>query len=95
MLRVFETSANSVGISKAYAVLGLIHDEWGDFEKSKEYFTKSMEINEKANRQYDLAYNLNSLGSLHHRFSKYDEAEQYYLKSLELRKQIKDEDGIS
>jgi AraC-like DNA-binding protein len=95
MLRVFEAASDTIGMAKAYAVLGLIHEEWEDFDKSKEYFVKSMEINERANRLYDVAYNLNSLGALHHHFSKYDEAEQYYLKSLELRKQIKDEDGIS
>jgi AraC-like DNA-binding protein len=95
MLRVFETASDTIGMAKAYAVLGLIHEEWGDFDKSKGYFLKSMKINENANRKYDMAYNLNSLGALHHHFLKYDDAEKYYLESLELRKQINDEDGIS
>lgn len=95
MLRVFEAAADTLGMSSAYAVLGLIYDEWKDFDKSKEFFTKSFEINKRANRLYDLAYNLNSLGALHHRFKKYDEAEQYFLQSLEIREQINDDDGIS
>ena len=95
MLRAFERIPYTIGISQAYQMLGILHDEGGNFEKAKMYYDKAIELCKTAGLKKELGYCYNNLAGLYFDFSDFNRALEFYLKSIEIRRQIKDERGLS
>jgi tetratricopeptide (TPR) repeat protein len=77
-------------IGTAYNNLGIYYSNVGDYNKSLDFFSKSLnysEINQNASTYRNIATSYNKLNN-------YEKAEEYYKKSINLRKKINDQSGL-
>ncbi len=72
---------------RVYNHLGILYRFKGDFEKAEFYYSKSIELNEKAFGKNHISKTniLNNLGLLYHDKGNYPKAEELHKKTLEIR----------
>lgn len=84
-------------LSKANSLsyIGSIYFTKGDIQKTLEYHTKSIKIQEELGNKPGIASSLSNLGSIYDSQGDFSKALEYYNKSLNLRKEVGDKQGIA
>ncbi len=75
--------------------IGNAHYFQGDYERSLEYFTRSLEIWENLGDSQGIASALNDIGNVHADRGDYEKALECYEKRVEICKSIGDEKGVA
>jgi tetratricopeptide (TPR) repeat protein len=73
--------------------LGLIYEKLGQYQKSIDYHTKSLEINKKLNHQKRMAIDYINIGTGYYGKGQYDDALSYLKKTLEIYEELNDRAG--
>ncbi len=84
----FESAAD------AYAYMGMIEIERGDFDASRRYYEKSIVYSGKSDSKAHLSHAYNNKAILHFNLGENDSSLLYFEKSLKLRERIKHHKGI-
>lgn len=85
---------NLSDISYSYFGLASMFDV-SQSKNSLEYYFKSLEIEKKLNRKYEIAKREHNIGIVYQNSNEYSFAQKWYLKSIETKKEIDDYKGIS
>jgi len=67
----------------------------GDYDKSLEFYKRSLSICEESGDLGGVALNLSNIALLHQNHGKIDEALEYYRKALDIRKELKHKFGLA
>lgn len=82
-------------LGKSYNYLGIIYKYKGDYDKSLEYYFKSLKIKEETEDKNGMAASYNNIGTIYTSKNYYDKAVEFYLKSLALFEELKDKNGMA
>jgi serine phosphatase RsbU (regulator of sigma subunit) len=91
-MRIAEKLKDSSSIANDYNIMGVIHLNLKVFEKAKEYWLKSLQINILTNNEESEIDNYGNLGDVEAELHKYDSALYYFNKGLLLIKKYKSTD---
>ena len=83
-----KTAVNRIGLSMTYESLGNTYSELKDFEKSEEYYIKSLTIEREEHNIDGIASVTENLGSLFYEKGSFKEALAYHLEALKIRKSM-------
>ncbi|OMJ68323.1 hypothetical protein SteCoe_34257 [Stentor coeruleus] len=89
-LSVLDNNPGTKLLADAYFALGLLYKHQILYEKSKEWFIKSLEIQEKilSPMHSDLAFTYTYIGMIFKDLGKYDQSEEYLMKALRIQEHI-------
>lgn len=89
-LSILEETSDTKLVADAYVALGLLYKLQILYEKSKEWFLKALEIQERtlSPMHPDLAFTYNYLGMIFKDLGKYDQSEDYLIKALRIQEYI-------
>ena len=90
-----ETESLQKGISQCYNNVGSVYYYQGLFEKSIEYYLKSLNISEKRGDKRGMSLAYNNIGSVYSDLKEYEKSIEYHSKSLKIFEEQKDIRGIS
>lgn len=79
--------------SKLYNNLGVLMSEWGEYEKSLDYYRNALSIIDPLNDIAEISRIFNNMGTIFWHQGKNDSALSYYLLSLKNREIIGDDNG--
>ena len=74
--------------------IGIIYDQYGDYEMAMQYYIASLEILEKKNDKRAIATAKNNIGRLWSNLGDYEKAEKTYRESQRIFDEIEDENGV-
>jgi tetratricopeptide (TPR) repeat protein len=83
-LRKSNLTSNQIFLAQIYANLGSFHAGIEDFDSSRFYFEKSLEIRTKINHKKGILEAIYNLGSLDYTKNDFQSAEKHFSKGLEL-----------
>ncbi|WP_333803344.1 tetratricopeptide repeat protein, partial [Sulfurospirillum sp.] len=77
-------------LAKSYAILGVIYDSKGNYDKALEWYEKALKIREKVlgSNHPDSATTYNNIAGVYHSKGIYDKALKWYEKALEIREKV-------
>lgn len=84
----------SVELSKAYSMAGVIYKNKGEFSTALEFHHKSLEINTELDNKQSLASNYNDIGIIYKTIKDYDKALESYLMANALATELGFKRGI-
>lgn len=89
-LSILDNNPGSKLLADAYCALGLLYKLQILYEKSKEWFIKGLEIQERilSPMHSDLAFTYTYLGMIFKDLGKYDQSEEYLMKALRIQEHI-------
>ena len=79
----------------AHNRLGILHQDFGEYDKALKCFKKALEINENRDDKKGIAVNLHQIGMIHQYKGNYDDALRQYEQALEIKEKIGDTKGIA
>ncbi|WP_462280594.1 tetratricopeptide repeat protein [Salinivirga cyanobacteriivorans] len=85
----------SLGKAKAHEKKGVIHFNFGNFEKAIKFFLEARKIYDDINDLQGIASVNNNLGKCYREMSNYSKAMQFHEKALEINQQINYQKGIA
>ncbi|MFH1322030.1 MAG: tetratricopeptide repeat protein [Bacteroidota bacterium] len=72
------------GIAISFNNIGIIHKNWGNYEKAIEYYLKALKIQEDLGNKDGIAGILNNIGNIYIIWKNYTKALEFYSKSLQI-----------
>jgi signal transduction histidine kinase/ActR/RegA family two-component response regulator/Tfp pilus assembly protein PilF len=75
--------------------IGLIYQDLSDYDKSLEYFFRTLKIRESLGDKSGIANAFNSIGIIYMKLEDYDKALEYYQRSLRIYEKSADRRGVS
>ncbi|MEO6524811.1 MAG: tetratricopeptide repeat-containing sensor histidine kinase [Mucilaginibacter sp.] len=84
---------DDVGLAKILNQLGMIEDNLGKFDESRQNYLEAIELYKRANSTKGVAIETIRLGVIENRKGNYDKALSYFLESLKISEQNKDLPG--
>ncbi|NSW46609.1 MAG: tetratricopeptide repeat protein, partial [Bacteroidales bacterium] len=82
-------------MSVCYINIGIIYSNQKNYEKSLEYYQKSLEISKKINDKYGIATCYNNIGGIYKAQNKVKQAIEFYQKSLKIHEELGDKNGLA
>jgi tetratricopeptide (TPR) repeat protein len=82
-------------IANSYGNIGTVYYYSGDYNKTLEYWTKALDIDEGLKNNKGIAKRLGSIGNVYVNQGEYTQALNYYIKALNISNELKDKEGIS
>lgn len=82
-------------VALALDALGVIYDDFGDKDKSSEYYFRSLKIYEEVKDFRGMAQSSSRIGILYYKQKNYPKALEYFFISLDLAQKTKSPDGIA
>lgn len=79
----------------AFNNIGLIYKSQGDYNKSIDYYKKSLKIREAIGDKAAIALTLNNMGSIYYNQGDYARAIDYFTKSLKISEAIMNKKGVA
>ncbi|MBS4058012.1 MAG: tetratricopeptide repeat protein [Bacteroidales bacterium] len=89
-LRMFDLTNDSVGISYAFANIGMVYLFFKDYENALDYHYRSLLIKEYLGDEAQIAYSQNSIGMVLVELGDYARALDYYISAMAIRKRLND-----
>jgi signal transduction histidine kinase/DNA-binding response OmpR family regulator len=90
IIRLSVTLDHKVAIAKCNDILGIYHQNQGEYDSAHYYYNQSLEIRKELNNPKLLAESLNNFGVLSRRRGQFDSALVYYFKALDVALQLND-----
>jgi len=92
-LKIFERVGSKQEIGVTANNLGIVFDDWGQYDKAVEYYEKSLAIKRELKDRKGEGQTLNNLGNVFADWGQYGKAVDYYEKSLAIKRELKDRKG--
>jgi tetratricopeptide (TPR) repeat protein len=78
-----------------YGLIGSLYQDFGEFDKSIDFYNKAYEIAKKNNDLKNSSTALHQIGMIYQYKGEYDEALKQYQKSMEIKEKIGDIPGLA
>lgn len=89
-LKIFEKVKFDQGISAAANNMGMLYNDWGQYQKALDYWEKALEFRRKLADVKGQVDTLNHIGHAYIKLSQYPKAVEYFEKSLNLSQKARD-----
>jgi tetratricopeptide (TPR) repeat protein len=85
---------SKLGICFCYSNIGNIHLSLNNFSVAKEYFLKSLKLDQEMNKKDGIGYDYQNLGNVCFYEKKYSEALKYYNNAIEINKELNNQSSV-
>jgi tetratricopeptide (TPR) repeat protein len=92
-LKIYEKVGDKKGVAAVSNNLGIVYNDWGQYQKAAEYYEKSLEIKRKVGDIRGQGDTIMNLGTAYFDWGQYAKAVEYYEKSLEIYRKVGDIQG--
>ncbi|MCG8385615.1 MAG: tetratricopeptide repeat protein, partial [Cytophagales bacterium] len=70
--------------------LGVIHNDYGEYDKALKYHFQSLDLREKGKDQLEIAISINNIGLVYYRIKDYLKAIEYFKRSIAINEEMGD-----
>lgn len=95
LLELSKRTGYKKGLVKYHNLMGIYHDQKGNFNKSIEEYNKSLDISRSINYRKGISSSYNNIGVIYEVLGRYPEALESYQKSLYIDTEINDSSGMA
>jgi tetratricopeptide (TPR) repeat protein len=92
-IAIYQRVGERENLGIVYNSVGLIYDDWGQYDKAVGYYEKSLAIKRELKDRKGEGATLTNLGIVYKEWGQYDKAVEYYEKSLAICRELKDRKG--